>query len=240
MGNSRPWRPSAALIVSVIALVVALGGTSYAAFTLPANSVGTKQLKNGAVTNEKLGNGSVGTARIKNGAVTNEKLGDGSVSTAKIKNGAVTGPKMNFGGVTVPKANIAVVASFATSAVNAAQLGGVAASGYAVRGCNAQAGAIKGWAAVTNASASFPSTYVSVPGYNCSGGTVQARRLGVGMYEVQFVNSPVTVMVATVNGGANPAGFVDSHKNGPGDFVIGTRNVAGALEDGHGFALITP
>jgi hypothetical protein len=48
-------RPSPALVVSLIALFVALGGTSYAAITsLPANSVGTKQLKNGAVTGTKL------------------------------------------------------------------------------------------------------------------------------------------------------------------------------------------
>jgi hypothetical protein len=46
--------PSAALIVSTIALIVALGGTSYAAFSLPKNSVGTKQLKNGAVTTNKI------------------------------------------------------------------------------------------------------------------------------------------------------------------------------------------
>jgi hypothetical protein len=47
-------RPSAALIVSTISLIVALGGTSYAAFSLPANSVGTKQLKNQAVTPPKV------------------------------------------------------------------------------------------------------------------------------------------------------------------------------------------
>jgi len=46
--------PSPALVVSTIALIVALGGTSYAAFSLPKNSVGTKQLKNGAVTKAKL------------------------------------------------------------------------------------------------------------------------------------------------------------------------------------------
>jgi hypothetical protein len=54
----------------VVALVVALGGTSYAAFTLPNGSVGTPQLKNKAVTNAKLAPLSVGTAKIRNGAVT--------------------------------------------------------------------------------------------------------------------------------------------------------------------------
>jgi hypothetical protein len=49
-------RPSPALVISLIALFVALGGTSYAAVALkiPKNSVGTPQLKNGAVTAAKL------------------------------------------------------------------------------------------------------------------------------------------------------------------------------------------
>lgn len=46
--------PSPAMIVACLALIVALGGTSYAAIRLPANSVGTKQLKRGAVTGVKV------------------------------------------------------------------------------------------------------------------------------------------------------------------------------------------
>ncbi len=40
--------------IALAALFIALGGTSYAAFSLPARSVGTKQLRNGAVTPAKL------------------------------------------------------------------------------------------------------------------------------------------------------------------------------------------
>ena len=39
----------AALAVSIVALVVAMGGSAYAGITLGKNSVGTKQLRNGAV-----------------------------------------------------------------------------------------------------------------------------------------------------------------------------------------------
>jgi hypothetical protein len=46
--------PSPAMVVACLALIVALGGTSYAAIRLPANSVGTKQLKKGAVTGVKV------------------------------------------------------------------------------------------------------------------------------------------------------------------------------------------
>jgi hypothetical protein len=53
---------SYANVAATIALFVALGGTSYAALSLPAGSVGTKQLKNGAVTRAKLGHGVLATA----------------------------------------------------------------------------------------------------------------------------------------------------------------------------------
>lgn len=41
-------------VVACIALFVALGGVSYAALKLPKNSVGSKQLKRGAVTSAKV------------------------------------------------------------------------------------------------------------------------------------------------------------------------------------------
>ena len=37
-------------VVAYAALFIALGGSSYAAIKLPANSVGNRQLKKGAVT----------------------------------------------------------------------------------------------------------------------------------------------------------------------------------------------
>jgi hypothetical protein len=50
----RRRAPSPAMVVACIALAVALGGTSYAAIRLPAGSVGTKQLKRGAITGIKV------------------------------------------------------------------------------------------------------------------------------------------------------------------------------------------
>ncbi len=46
--------PSPAVVLAGIALLVALGGTSYAAIVLPANSVGTRQLQNSAVNSVKV------------------------------------------------------------------------------------------------------------------------------------------------------------------------------------------
>jgi hypothetical protein len=60
-------RPSPAMMVACIALLVSLGGTSFAAATqLARNSVGTAQLRNGAVTNPKLRNNAVNSAKVAN------------------------------------------------------------------------------------------------------------------------------------------------------------------------------
>jgi len=46
---------SYANVVATLALFVALGGASYAAIELPANSVGSRQLRHGSVSTQKLG-----------------------------------------------------------------------------------------------------------------------------------------------------------------------------------------
>lgn len=51
--------PSPATCISLVALFVALGGTGYAITQIDANSVGTRQLKNNAVTSPKVKNGSL-------------------------------------------------------------------------------------------------------------------------------------------------------------------------------------
>lgn len=61
------FRPSPALVVASLALAVALGGTGYAAVVLPANSVGTAQLKNGAVVGSKVKAHSLSAASFKPG-----------------------------------------------------------------------------------------------------------------------------------------------------------------------------
>ena len=57
-------RPSPATVVAMLALFVALAGTSYAAIKLPANSVGTKTIKNGAIHRVDLAANAVDSARV--------------------------------------------------------------------------------------------------------------------------------------------------------------------------------
>jgi hypothetical protein len=62
--------PSPAMIVACVALIVALGGVSYAAGVLPKNSVGFAQLQNHAVTHAKLSKNAVTGAQVKDGTLT--------------------------------------------------------------------------------------------------------------------------------------------------------------------------
>jgi len=69
MNAIRNRLPSPAMIVACAALVIALGGVSYAATVLPKNSVGTAQLKKKAVTASKLRKNTVSAAKVKDGSL---------------------------------------------------------------------------------------------------------------------------------------------------------------------------
>jgi hypothetical protein len=73
MKHVKRLRPSPAMIVAIVALVLSLGGTSYAAIVLPANSVGTTQIKKNAVVGSKVKNGSLTTSDISSASLS--KLG---------------------------------------------------------------------------------------------------------------------------------------------------------------------
>ena len=51
-------------VMATVAVFVALGGSSYAALSLPKKSVGTKQLKRNAVTSSKVRNGAITGADV--------------------------------------------------------------------------------------------------------------------------------------------------------------------------------
>jgi hypothetical protein len=55
--------------VALLALFLAVGGTSYAAAKLPTNSVATKQIKNGQVKAADLGKSSITSPKVKDGSL---------------------------------------------------------------------------------------------------------------------------------------------------------------------------
>jgi hypothetical protein len=97
-------RPSPAMVVACLALGIALGGTSYAAVTLPRNSVGKKQLKRNAVTGLKVKNNTLTGADVLESRLA-------KVPRAKAAD-------------TAALATLATTATTATTATNAITVGG--------------------------------------------------------------------------------------------------------------------
>ena len=89
MSRTKSRRPSPALIISVIALFVALGSGAYA-----ATKIGTSDLKNKAVTTKKLDKKAATGSKIAKDAVKTNKIADQAVGTSKIEELGVTTDKL--------------------------------------------------------------------------------------------------------------------------------------------------
>jgi hypothetical protein len=72
-------RPSPAMIVAVIALIVSVVGTAWA--KLPNHSVGSRQLKAKSVTNTKIADGAVNSTKVANDSLTGEDINLGELGT---------------------------------------------------------------------------------------------------------------------------------------------------------------
>ncbi len=66
-------RPSPATVLSLIALFVALGGTSYAALTITSANV-----KNNSLTSSDIKNTTISSADVKNGGLLSEDFKGGA------------------------------------------------------------------------------------------------------------------------------------------------------------------
>jgi hypothetical protein len=93
-----------AIVISCIALFVALSGAAYAAKTTLGNkAVKTQNLANGSVNTLKLRSGAVTTLKLRNGAVTGAKIAPGAIGSTQIANGAVRSAALGGGVVTEGK-----------------------------------------------------------------------------------------------------------------------------------------
>ena len=73
-------QPSPAMVVALLGLFFALGGVGYAATKLPANSVGTKQLKNNAVKPSKIAARAVNGSRVAPDSLTGANIAESSLA----------------------------------------------------------------------------------------------------------------------------------------------------------------
>jgi hypothetical protein len=234
-------RPSPAMLVALLALFVALGGSSYAAV-----KIGARDIQRGAVGTRAIANESIRSADIHNATISGADIKDDSLTNADIDNASLSA-------ATAKSANTAAHASTATTATSATsansakkaddaeKLDGLDSADFTRPACTSQTGALKG-AVTIAASAAFSGTFTPVPGYNCSGQSIEARRLSMGRYEIRFNGSPATQAVATAIVSGIKADMTSVTNSGPGLFTIYVLDplpAPGSFVD-DSFTLITP
>jgi len=86
-------RPSPAMIVACLALLLALGGTSVAAVNqLGRNTVDTPQLVNGAVTNPKIRNNAINSSKVANRSLLRSDFAPGQLPAGPVGPQGPAGP----------------------------------------------------------------------------------------------------------------------------------------------------
>jgi hypothetical protein len=89
--------------ISLIALFVALGGTSLAAVTLTKNSVGAKQIKKNAVQASEIKAGAVGASEIRSNAVASGDIADNGVGGSDLSDNSVGAGELSDNSVGAPE-----------------------------------------------------------------------------------------------------------------------------------------
>ena len=237
-------RPSGAMIVALLALFVALGGSSYAAVKVGARdlqrgAVGTRAIANNAIRSADIHNARVSGADVKDDSLTNADI-DNTTLRAQTAESADTATRAATA-TTAATANTATNATNADKADNADKLDGLDSAAFTRPACTSQTGALKGTVTIA-ASPAFSGTFTAVPGYNCSGQSIEARRLSMGRYELRFNGSPATQAVATAIVTSVKADMVSVTNQGPGLFtvyVLDPLPAPGAFID-DSFTVITP
>jgi hypothetical protein len=105
MRRAKFTMPSPAMVVACVALIVALGGSAYAA--LSKNSVKSKQIAPKAVKTSELAKAAVKGSKIADRAISEAKLLDGAVTSAKIADETIS--SADLGPLAVKIADLGVV-----------------------------------------------------------------------------------------------------------------------------------
>src|SRR4030088_1681638 len=111
----RSYRASPAMIVALIALFVALSGTTFAVTRLPSRSVGSSQIKSKAVI----------TRTLKARNVTRTKIARNAIDSSLVQNDSLRGTD-------ILEASLGTVPS-ASKAANADRVGGLSVQKFSFR-----------------------------------------------------------------------------------------------------------
>ena len=188
---------------SLLALFVALGGTSYAAATLASNSVGARQIRSGAVGTSEIRYSGVRMQDIAPGAVGKSEIGTGGVGQNEIRNDSVGPGELRKDSVRADEIQASAVGTseLQDGAVDLADLSPAAKAAFTLQR-----------AAVTKA------------GVAAAGNASGASRTGAGAYTVTFGRDVSACQVSATLAAVTNAGTTDTPV--PGRILVqpGTSN----------------
>jgi hypothetical protein len=199
--QSRTTRFIGSSAIATAALVMAFGGSAYA-----ANTVSSADIIDGTVRSvDVLDNGLTGTdiAGLTGADVSFNSLTGADVTAltgADVTNGTLGGADVADGSITGTD-----VSGLTGADVNANSLTGsdIDESTLSVASMGCQTGLVRGSARIKG-TAGIPTSYVDEAVFidtksNCSGGRVEVRRASTGVYFVRFVSNPAALAVGTPN-----------------------------------------
>ena len=246
--------PSPAMVVALVALAVSLGGSAWA-----VTKVGTKQIRNGAVTTQKIRGGAVTSGKLGNGSVTGPKVAAGAIGESDLLDGAVSGDKIaqttiraaNLRNGSVPGRAIQDGA-VGNDEVAAGSLGAdrlTDAARLSLRGALAyglvDASNPPDPSLVTSSSSGFLNVTRSSPGIYCLTPAAEVAALSIGQN-----GDPVRPMLASVDWGRTPKSELDypfvlpnaSSKGtcAAGQYEVHTSNPAGTPSNQISFIVAIP
>lgn len=168
-------RLSYANVMATLAVFIALGGASYAAIRIPANSVGSRQVKDNSVRGKDIKDGAVGIKELKAGSVGPEQLQGNAVGFDNLAPLAVDGTKVKDGSIAYDKLDSQTVSprlfAHVSSSGALAENGGVTGVAHPSTGQYTVTfnRSLRGCVAVATVGFGFG------PGVIGAGGTAQAR-----------------------------------------------------------------
>jgi len=124
--NTRSFRPSPALVISCLALFMALTGSAFAV-GIAKNSVRSAQIVDGTVRSIDLRDNSVNSPKIAPNAVGSEEIAENAIESAEVAQDALTAG--DLGAASVASSEVAdqslTASDLGPDSVNASELGTV-------------------------------------------------------------------------------------------------------------------
>jgi hypothetical protein len=204
--------------IGVVALFIALGGTGYAAISIPRHSVGRGQLRNGAVGETQLGKRSVGATQLRTHAVTQRAINGASVGSRQLRKGSVRGTQLAPGSVT-------------SSKIGAGQVTASQIAAGAIGNGQIAAGAVGSGQLAAGAVGSGQLAAGSVGSGQLAAGSVGPGNLtGIGGYTLAFaVVNPQGGVVSSPSATTSGFGGQGSWSNGNGEVHFQTSAPSACL-----------